>query len=185
VAPPPPADPLDYLGTAAKDTAPLTPDTLLPGKQFLMGGRVYVKTTATSTTQCSTGARSTLATALSTNGCDQLIRATYTSGTMAVTVGVAVFQDTAHAVKLQKTAQYLAPLNGGGVTDFCHAVACQMTSNAVGRYAYFAIAGLKSGQTLSPTDKLGAQAANDASNFAFQQIIQRGRDAAAADPTRN
>jgi hypothetical protein len=103
---------------------------------------------------------------------------------MAVTVGVAVFADTAHAAKLQKTAQYLAPLNGGGVTDFCHAVACQMTSNAVARYAYFAIAGLKNGQTLSATDKLGAQAANDASNFAFERIIQRGRDAAAADPSR-
>jgi hypothetical protein len=185
VAPPPPANPLDYLGTAAKDTAPLSPATLFPGKQFLMNGRVYVKTTTTSTAQCATGARSTLATGLSANGCSKLIRATYTSGTMAVTVGVAVFDDTAHAAKLQKTAQYLAPLNGGGVTDFCHAVACQMTSNAVGRYAYFAIAGQKNGQTLSTTDKLGAQAANDASNFAFQRIIQRGRDAAAADPNRN
>jgi len=56
-----------------------------------------------------------------------------------------------------------------------------MTSNAVGRYAYFAIAGLKSGQTLSPTDKLGAQAANDASNFAFQQISSAAGTPAAAD----
>ena len=56
-----------------------------------------------------------------------------------------------------------------------------MTSNAVGRYAYFAIAGYKNGKTLAPTDTVARQAANEASNFAFPRIIQRGRDAAQAD----
>ncbi|MFI1096126.1 hypothetical protein [Streptomyces sp. NPDC020917] len=185
VAPPPPANPLDYLSSAAKDKAPLTPATLFPGKQFLMGGRVYTKTATATTTTCAAGARAGLAQALAKGGCHQLIRATFTNGTTAVTVGVAVFDDNTHALKLQKTAQYLAPLNGGGVTDFCHAVACRMTSNTVGRYAYFAIAGLKNGKTISGTDKVALQSANDASNYAFQRIIQRGRDAAAADPSRN
>jgi hypothetical protein len=185
VAPPPPANPLDYLSTAAKDTAPLTPATLFPGKQFLMNGRVYVKTATTVTTKCATGARAGLSQALGKSACRKLIRATYTNGTTAVTVGVAVFDDTAHAKQLQKVAQYLAPLNGGGVKDFCHAVACRMTSNAVGRYAYFAIAGLKDGKTITASDQVALTSANDASNFAFQRIIQRGRDAAAADPSRN
>jgi hypothetical protein len=184
VAPPPPPNPLDYLATAAKDTAPLTPATLFPAQQFLMGGRVYVKAGTAVTTKCATGARDALARELTANDCRTLVRATYANGGVAVTVGVAVFDDPAHAAKLRQVAQYVAPLGGSGVPDFCHAVACRMTSNAVGRYAYFAIAGLKNGKTITAKDTAALQCANDASNFAFQRIIQRGRDAAAADPGR-
>jgi hypothetical protein len=180
VAPPPPANPLDFISTAAKDKAPLTPASLFPGKQFAWNGRTYAKTGTASTTQCSAAAGSTLSGALAAHGCTKLIRATYTHGAMAVTVGVAVFPDKDHATKLHNVARYIAPLNGGGVADFCHAVACQMTSNSVGRYAYFAIAGFKNGQTLTQSNTTGAQAANDASDFAFQRIVQRGRDAAQA-----
>jgi hypothetical protein len=185
VAPPPPANPLDYLSTAAKDTAPLTPASLFPGTQFLMNGRVYAKTASAVTTRCATGARFKVAQALTANGCRKLIRATYTNGTVAVTIGVAVFDDSRNADKLKRVAQYLAPLNGGGVKDFCHAVACRMTSNSFGRYAYFAISGLKNGKTITTADTAALQAANDASNFAFGRIVQRGRDAAAADPSRH
>ncbi|MGW5350611.1 hypothetical protein ACWERV_08835 [Streptomyces sp. NPDC004031] len=184
VAPPPPANPLDYLGTAAKDKAPLTPDSLFPGKQFVWQGRTYIKSRTDVTTSCAANARASLATALSANGCQKLIRATYTNGDLAVTVGVAVFQDAAHAKKVQAVSQYVAPLNGGAVPSFCRGVRCQMTSNAVGRYAYFAISGFKNGTTLAADDTVGKQAANDASDFAFTRIVQRGKDAAAADPSR-
>jgi hypothetical protein len=184
VAPPPPANPLDYISSAAKDKAPITAGTLFPGKQFVMGGRTYAKTNTATTTHCSAAARDVLSGALAANGCSKVIRATYTNGKVAVTIGIAVFADNSHAAKLHGTAHYIAPLNGGGITDYCHAVACQMTSNAVGRYAYFAISGYKNGQTLPKTDTVALQAANDASNFAFQRIIQRGRDAAQADPSR-
>lgn len=180
VAPPPPANPLDYISTAAKDTAPITADSLFPGKQFVINGRTYVKTNSTSTTSCAAGARSTLAAALSADGCTQFVRATYTNDAIAVTLGVAVFPDKAQAAKVHGVAQYVAPLNGGGIADFCHAVACQMTSNSVGRYAYFAISGYKNGTTLPGNDTVGRQDANDASDFAFQRIVQRGRDAALA-----
>ncbi|MFG1808820.1 hypothetical protein [Streptomyces sp. NPDC049040] len=184
VAPPPPANPLDYLNTAAKDKAPLTPDSLFPGKQFVWQGRTYAKTRSDVTTSCAKNARKAVATALTANGCQKLIRATYTQGALAVTVGVAVFPDNAHAKKVGGVSQYLAPLNGAGVADFCHAVRCQMTANSVGRYAYFAISGFKNGTTLAANDTLGKQAANDASDFAFSRIVQRGKDAAAADPAR-
>ncbi|WP_329175542.1 hypothetical protein [Streptomyces sp. NBC_01477] len=184
VAPPPPVDPRDYLNTAAKDKAPLTPESLFPGKQFVWKGRTYVKTATDVTASCAKNARQAVATALSANGCQKLIRATYTQGGLAVTVGVAVFADDTHAKKVQGVSQYLAPLNGGGVADFCRAVRCQMTANSVGRYAYFAIAGFKNGTTLAANDTVGKQAANDASDFAFSRIVQRGKDAAAADPTR-
>lgn len=178
-AAPAPPNPLDVLSTAATDTAPLSPASLFPGRQFQLGGRTYARTATAVTPKCATGARTELAAALTANGCRQLIRVTYTHDDVAVTLGVAVFDDTAHAAKLQKSAHYLGPLNGGGIKDFCHAVSCQMTSNAVGRYAYFSIAGLKNGKTLTKTDTAARQAANDASDFAFQRIIQRGKDAAA------
>lgn len=178
VAPPPPPNPLDFISNAAKDTAPISAGTLFPGKQFRLGGNNYAQTSSNVTAKCATGARSDLATALTANGCRKLIRATYVRGGIAVTVGVAVFDDAAHAAKVQKIAHYLGPLNGGGIKDFCHAVSCQMTSNAVGRYAYFTISGFKNGKTLTKTDTTAKQAANDASDFAFQRIIQRGRDAA-------
>ena len=59
-----------------------------------------------------------------------------------------------------------------------------MTSNSVGRYAYFAIAGYKNGKTLPSSDTVALRSANEASNFAFQQIIQRGRNAAEADANK-
>lgn len=184
VAPPPPANPLDFLSTAAKDKAPITPASLFPGKQFVLGGRTYVKTNSTSTTSCSSAAGGQLSGVLASNGCTKLLRATYTNGQIAVTVGVAVFADEARATKVHNVAQYVAPLNGGGISDFCHAVACQMTSNSVGRYAYFAIAGFKNGKTLTAGNTTGTQAANDASDFAFQRIVQRGRDAAQAQANK-
>jgi hypothetical protein len=179
VAPPPPANPLDFISTAAKDKAPITAASLFPGKQFTINGATYTKTASVSTKSCAAAARSTLSGALAANGCTQMVRATYTNGQIAVTVGIAVFPDKAHAAKVHNVAQYVAPLNGGGITDFCHAVACQMTSNAVGRYAYFAIAGYKDGKTL-PNATVGKQDADNASDFAFQRIVQRGRDAAQA-----
>ncbi len=180
VAPPPPANPLDYISTAAKDTAPITAASLFPGKQFVWSGRTYVKTNSAVSAHCSAAAGGSLSGALAANGCTKMVRATYTQGALAVTIGIAVFSDQGHASKLHGVAQYVAPLNGGGVADFCHAVACQMTSNYVGRYAYFAISGYKNGKTLPGTDTVAKQAANDASDFAFQRIIQRGKDAAQA-----
>jgi hypothetical protein len=186
---PPPPNPLDFISDAKKDTAPLTSATLFPGRSLLWQSRTYTKTAATGATSCTSAAASALAIALADNGCRQVFRATYVRDTIAVTVGIAVFDNSASAAKLKNTAQYIRPLNGGGVTDFCHAVACRFTSNAVGRYAYFTTAGLKNNQTISTTDTAAdaaaMQAGADISDFAFNQIRQRGvaqASAAAASP---
>lgn len=181
VTPPPPANPLDYISTAAKDTAPLTADTLFPGTTLTIGGRTYTKTRAVVTDSCAAAATARLAGALAAHGCRRMLRATYVRGGVAVTVGVAVFDATAPAAKLQHTSTFLKPLNGGGVKDFCHAVSCWTTSNVVGRYAYFTIAGRKDGGTVAQNETAARQAGTDASNVAFQRIVQRGKDAAAAD----
>ncbi|MCM2421084.1 hypothetical protein [Streptomyces sp. RKAG293] len=181
VAPPPPKNPLDYISTAKKDTAPVSAETLFPGKLMTIAGRTYTRTAGTQTTSCAAAATDGLATALPQNHCRQVIRATYVLGGSAVTVGVAVFDDKAPALKAKATPRFLLPLNGGGVSTFCHNVSCWTTSNAVGRYAYFTISGPKNGTTATAADTASKQAGTDASNFAFERIVQRGKDAAARD----
>lgn len=181
VAPPPPKNPLDYISTAKKDTAPISAETLFPGKLMTIAGRTYTRTAGTSTTSCAAAATDGLAEALPANHCRQVVRATYVLGGSAVTVGVAVFDDKAPADKLKATSRFLQPLSGGGVPTFCHAVSCWATSNTVGRYAYFTIAGPKDGTTATAADTASKQAGVDASNFAFERIVQRGKDAAARD----
>ncbi|MDJ0340626.1 hypothetical protein QMK19_11450 [Streptomyces sp. H10-C2] len=181
VAPPPPKNPLDYISTAKKDSAPISADTLFPGKLMTIAGRTYTKAAGTSTTTCAAAATDGLAAALPKNNCRQLIRATYIKDGSAVTVGVALFDDKPSAEKLKLTSRFLLPLNGAGVGDFCHNVACWATSNTVGRYAYFTISGPKDGQSATAADTASKQAGADASNFAFERIVQRGKDAAAAE----
>ncbi|MFF7210442.1 hypothetical protein ACFZAU_07830 [Streptomyces sp. NPDC008238] len=180
VSPGPTYGPLDFLSTAAKDTAPLGAGTLFPGKKLdYSGGRSYVKTATKENRDCADAATDSLATALDRNGCTRMMRVTYTRGGSAVTVGVAVFKDAATAKKVARTNKFLSPLNGGGVADFCHGVACWSKSGAVGRYAYFTIAGPKGGKAATNSDG-SRQAGQDGFNYAFNRIVQRGRDQADA-----
>lgn len=181
IAPPPPKNPLDYISTAKKDTAPISAETLFPGKLMTIAGRTYTRTAGTSTTSCAAAATDGLATALPKNGCRQVVRATYVLGNSAVTVGVAVFDGKAPATKAKATLHFLLPLNGGGVAAFCHNVSCWTTSNSVGRYAYYTISGPKNGTSATTADTASKQAGVDASNFAFERVVQRGKDAAARD----
>ncbi|MCZ4124283.1 hypothetical protein [Streptomyces sp. H39-S7] len=181
VAPAPPKNPLDYISTAKKDSAPISAETLFPGKLMTIAGHTYTRTAGTSTTTCAAAATDGLAAALPQNKCRQVVRATYVLGNSAVTVGVAVFDGKAPADKAKATLHFLLPLNGGGVTAFCHNVSCWTTSNSVGRYAYYTISGPKNGTTATNADTASKQAGVDASNFAFERIVQRGKDAAARD----
>lgn len=181
VAPAPTYGPLDFLSTAAKDTAPLGVGTLFPGTKLdYTGGRSYVKTAAKENRDCAAAAKDPLATALAKGGCTRMMRVTYTRGDSAVTVGVAVFKDAASARKLAKTNRILLPLSGGGLADFCHGVTCWTKSGAVGRYAYFSISGPKSGAAATSADTASRQAGQDVFNYAFNRIVQRGKDQAAA-----
>lgn len=180
VTPPPPPDPLAILSSAKKDTAPLSVDGLFPGKQLTMEGRQYAKAATSTTTTCYEATAGGLGDVLAANGCRQVIRATYSSGGAAVTVGVAVFDTKAAADKAKNQSQgYIQPLSGAGVPTFCHATACRLTANSVGRYAYFTIAGYTNGQAVTGGDTAAQQAGSDVAAFAFNRIVQRGRDEAA------
>ncbi|MFD3455722.1 hypothetical protein ACFWVC_26540 [Streptomyces sp. NPDC058691] len=180
VSPPPQLNPLDFISDRKKDTAPLSVAGLFPGKKLVWGGRTYTKAAAKEGS-CSSAASAGLAAVLRKNGCSKILRVTYVGGKVAVTVGVAVFDDQSAAGKAKSQAKgYVLPLSGGGVGTFCHATSCRTTTNAKGRYAYFTIAGLKNNGRITASDTVARQAGKDGSDYAFNRIVQRGKDQAAA-----
>jgi hypothetical protein len=184
---PPPLDPRDFIASAKKDTAPLSADTLFPGTQLTMGDTVYKKGATADTTNCASAASGNLPKILTAGGCTRLIRATYTNGGVAITVGVAVFDEQAQATKVRKQAAKKAvvrSLPGKGVKDFCNAAICLTTTNAVGRYAYFTTGGFLNGKNVTNKDTKVFSAGNDLQQFIFNQIYRRGQAQASAAANR-
>ncbi|WP_228976573.1 hypothetical protein [Streptomyces sp. DH12] len=184
VAPAPPPDPMDFLSTAAKDTAPLTPEGLFPGRKLTFGDRVYAKGATASTTECAGTGQGGLGAVLREHGCARVIRATYVRDGVAVTVGVAVFADQGKALAAKEGARGgIAPLAGAGVGDFCRATVCLRRSNALGRYAYFTQAGFTDGRKVTTSDTAVYKTSDDLGSFTFNQIYARGRAQASAAAT--
>ncbi|AEN11841.1 MULTISPECIES: hypothetical protein [unclassified Streptomyces] len=186
VAPPPPPDPKDYIADARKDKAPVTVDAFFPGKKLTMGDRVYAKGATHDTRSCAATTQGALGSILTANGCDQVVRATYSKDGVAVTVGLAVFATEAEAKKAaQEASGGLASLSGAGVPTFCRGGAvCRRTSNYYGRYAYFTVGGFTDGTSVTKADKDVFAAGNDVRDFTFRQIRHRGevQASAAAEP---
>ncbi|MFD9214523.1 hypothetical protein ACFVY9_15710 [Streptomyces sp. NPDC059544] len=185
VAPPPPPDPKDFISSAKKDTAPLSADTLFPGKKLTMGDRVYAKGPTARTTNCASATQASLAAALRSHGCDQVIRATYTKDGVAVTIGVAVFPTEAQAqAAVKQSARSIAPLAGSGVAAFCKGgPVCRFVGNSYGRYAYFTATGYISGKSVTKGDTKAFQPGDDLAEFTFRQIVRRGELQASAAAT--
>ncbi|MFE7286961.1 hypothetical protein ACFU90_21370 [Streptomyces noursei] len=181
VSVPPPPNPQDYISDPKKDTAPLTPATLFPQKAMVVGEHSYPQTSTASTADCTAGAQGALVSSLHHNGCKQLLRATYSQGGVAVTIGVAVFDSPAQATAvMNENKPNLLPLAGGGVpATFCQGSKCRMTTNATGRYAYFTIAGYTDGKDVTAGETKAQQISRDGGAYAFTQIAQRGKDQAA------
>ncbi|MFD5398297.1 hypothetical protein ACFWJW_29335 [Streptomyces sp. NPDC127097] len=181
VSVPPPPNPRDYISDPKKDKAPLTPATLFPQKSMVVGEHTYPRTKTAATQDCTAGAQGPLVSSLTHNGCRKLLRATYSKGGVAVTLGIAVFDSPAQATKvMNENKANLMPLPGGGVpADFCQGTKCRMATNATGRYAYFTIAGYLNGKDVTGTETKARQIARDGGAYAFSQITQRGKDQAA------
>ncbi|MCN9241438.1 hypothetical protein NGF19_11665 [Streptomyces sp. RY43-2] len=180
---PPPLDPMDFISSAKKDTAPISADTLFPGTELTVASHVYKKGPTATTTNCASAAQGTLPALLSGNGCTRVIRATYTKDAVAVTVGVALFDTTAQATKVKQGADAksnVASLSGGGVPAFCRTTVCRRTTNSVGRYAYFTLAGFTDGKNVTAKDAQVFTAGDDVAEFAFRQIRRRGEAQASA-----
>ncbi|MCX5410687.1 hypothetical protein [Streptomyces sp. NBC_00059] len=182
VAPPPPPDPKDYIADEKKDRTPVTVDSFFPGKKLTMGDRVYAKGATARTTSCATTTQGALGSILTDNGCDQVIRATYSRDGIAVTVGLAVFGTEAEARKAaQQASGGIASLSGSGVPTYCRAGAvCRRTANSYGRYAYFTVGGYTSGKNVTTASKDVYAVGDDLTDFTFRQIRHRGEVQASA-----
>ncbi|MEU8980206.1 hypothetical protein [Streptomyces sp. NPDC048309] len=180
---PPPLDPKDFIASAKKDTAPLSPDILFPGTTLTMGDRVYRKGPTADTRNCASAAKATLPAVLTKNDCTRLMRVTYTKDGVAVTVGVAVFDTEAQAAKAKGQADkksIIASLAGNGVKAFCDSAVCRSTTNSYGRYAYFTLAGFTNGKNVTAKDTKVFATGDDLGEFAFRQIRRRGEAQASA-----
>ncbi|QEU92410.1 hypothetical protein [Streptomyces kanamyceticus] len=180
--PPPPPDPKDFISSAKKDKAPLTPEGLFPGKTFTSGEKVYKKGATDSTTKCSAITQNALGSVLAKNDCTRLIRASYMRNGIAVTVGVAVFDTAADAAKVKEQASkgLVHSLPGKGIPNFCRTGVCRGTYNAYGRYAYFTTTGYTSGKDVTDKDPKAYPVGDDLARLAFQRITQRGEAQASA-----
>ncbi|MFC9686452.1 hypothetical protein [Streptomyces sp. NPDC056948] len=180
---PPPLDPKDFVASAKKDKAPLGPDTLFPGTQLTMGETVYKKGPTADTRSCGTAAGGSLPKVLKANDCTRLIRVTYSKDGIAVTVGVAVFDTEAQALKAKTQTNkksFVKSLAGGGVKPFCEAGFCRTTSNSYGRYAYFTNAGFTNGKDVTEKDTEVFATGDNLQQFTFNQIRRRGEAQASA-----
>ena len=175
--PPPPPPPKDFIADAKRDKAPLSAASLFPSERVTINGRTYKLAKSDTSGTCADAAHAGLGPVLSKNGCDTLYRATYRRGGLAVTVGIATFKDSATAAKVKRGYKpNLVALPGGGVPDFCRTVTCRTTANALGRYAYFTIAGRTDGKPSPASDTKAERAGLDGSNYAYARVLQRGKD---------
>ncbi len=184
---PPPLDPKEFVSSKTKDTAPNGPNVMFPGTQLTMGSAVYKKGATADTQDCATATQGTLPKVLKDNGCTRLMRVTYTRNGMAVTVGVAVFDSEAQALKAKKAADkksIVRALSGKGVPAFCNAAICRSTTNSYGRYAYFTLTGFTNGKDVTTKDTPVFTAGDDLAEFTFQQIRKRGEAQASAAAER-
>ncbi|MEV6593330.1 hypothetical protein [Streptomyces acidicola] len=180
---PPPLDPKDFISSAKKDTAPLSTESLFPGSQLTMGESVYKKGATASTTDCASVAQGSLDKVLTNNDCTRVMRVTYTKDGVAVTVGVALFDTEAQAIKAKKDTDaksIIKSLSGDGVAEFCRTAICRSTTNSYGRYAYFTLAGFTNGKDVTEKDSAVFSTGDDLAEFTFRQIRRRGEAQASA-----
>ncbi|MGW8379140.1 hypothetical protein [Streptomyces sp. ODS28] len=176
---PPPPPPEDFIKDAAHDKAPLSARSLFPDSKVTVNGNEYTRRAVDTSKGCKDAAHAKLGPVLAKHGCDKVFRTTLTRGSSAVTVGVAVFEDTGKATAAKKGYQpNLVALPGKGVSDFCRTVTCRTTADSLGRYAIFTISGHSNGKEAGPKDEAAIRAAYDANKYAYDRVLQRGKDQA-------
>ncbi|MGK5529161.1 hypothetical protein [Streptomyces sp. URMC 129] len=181
---PPLPQPREFISDADKDLAPFEADTFWAGDSMEIDGRAYARAATDSVTDCAGATSPDLGAVLAEHGCTALLRATYTGEGVAVTVGVAQFPTEEDAQAAREDAggagKYLLALTGGDAPSFCQLGGCRTTTNQVGRYTYFTIAGNSDGSPDSGDGTPAQQAARDGNDHAFASIIQRGEAQASA-----
>ncbi|WP_441249241.1 hypothetical protein [Kitasatospora sp. McL0602] len=170
-----PPDPLTVISSAATDTASLDPAVLFADHTLTVGGRTWTRITTVTTTPCYKATTGGLGDTLAAQSCQSMLRATYASGSSAVTVAVGVFDhrsqaDAAQAVYKGQAQGLVTP----GSTSFCTSPSCANTHGAIGRYTYYTVSGtLKPGGTTA--DPVATAAGPTFSSYAHDRLLARGR----------
>lgn len=183
---PPLPQPREFITDADKDTAPFTTESFYASETMTIGDREYTRVAVHETEDCADATTENLGAALAEHGCVALLRATYTDDAVAVTVGVAQFPGEEEAQAAREAAReadspaHLSALTSGDAPEFCGRGGCRTTTNQVGRYTYFAIAGNADNSPDSGSDTPAQQAARDGNEHAHARIVQRGENQASA-----
>jgi hypothetical protein len=136
--------------TISASPSPSAPPAPQPDQLFAaslkIGGKSYTRVATDAKTVCWKATWGGLGNVLAANSCKQVLRATYTSGKVSVTVGVAALLDVKAAMKT--AAEFhgsVAPLWHKGDASFCKKADCAITHAVEGRFLYLTIAGPNSG----------------------------------------
>jgi hypothetical protein len=168
------------LAKGSTDKAPLTVEALFPNATVTVQGRTYSRNAVDFSGACGDVTTNGLGPLLRDQVCRGLYRATYTSGSSVVTIGVAVFDDKVQAAKVDSAFKgNVQPLVKNQVPKFCSdAGACAVTHNDLGRYLYTTLTGSKDGSAVSGSDQTAKQAGSDISSSLKAVLLARGSEAA-------
>ncbi|MFF1905530.1 hypothetical protein [Kitasatospora sp. NPDC058218] len=172
-----PRDPLTVISEAATDTAALDPGTLFAAPSLTIGGRTWTRIATAATDTCWQATTGGLGDVVSGQSCRKLLRATYTSGDSAVTVGVAVFDhkpqaDTAGQAHKGQVQGLTTP---DGIA-WCVTAGCANTHTTIGRYGYYTVSGTyRPGGTTQ--DAAATAAGPELAAYARARLLARGQAA--------
>jgi hypothetical protein len=144
-----------HIGTRKEDPDPLTITALYP-PVFELNGGSYTRTAASETKDCTAAVYgSQLQSALQSGDCDQVVRASYLSGTMMGTIGVVNLTDSNAAQKAGQvtgTQEVIAPLTAkkGPTSNLGHATGV-VQAEIKGHYLILIYAEFTDGKSPSTT----------------------------------
>lgn len=174
---PAPTTPLEVLNSTDTDRAYVTVDSLFPSANLNLNGHLYTKMTTDVDKGCKTAAGNGLESTLASLYCYNVYRATYSYNNLEITIGVATFMNDSRATKAKAaTAGNIVPLVKDKVTPFCKtATDCVSWKGALGRYAYFTIAGPADGSAVSAKDNTTWKSAKEISDSMYETLLARGQ----------
>ncbi|QMU79279.1 hypothetical protein GXW83_29805 [Streptacidiphilus sp. PB12-B1b] len=171
----PPAKPTGSAApTPPAQTGTLTGAGVFSAQTLTVGSTTFTRKLTDTASPCWKATGSGLGTVLNTDHCTQLLRATYISGGVAVTVGIGVFSSrTDSAAAAAHNTGTLDPLYGdnAGVDAFCQKAACAVSHSAYSHFTYYTVAGPTSGAA-GAKDGAATTASNDLAAYALTRIKQ-------------
>ncbi|PYC77848.1 hypothetical protein C7C46_17930 [Streptomyces tateyamensis] len=169
------ADPLTVISAAATDSAPLDPTTLFAAGTLTVNGRTWTRLATRTDTVCWQATTGHLGDVLAASNCRALLRATYTSGNSAVTVGVAVTDSKAQAdAAIAANKGQIQGLVPADSASYCVSEGCANTHASIGRYDYYTVQGTVKPAGNTP-DAIANAAAPTLADYARTQLLARGQ----------